>query len=559
MKKRAIREPSCQPQVTVQLPLPVLSRLRAVREGFFELCLRVGEQALDALMEQDRTELCGPKWARQPSRQAGRGGSTASEITLGGRRIRVRRLRAAAVDGRELALPSFLWAAERDPLDAQTWRAIVAGVSTRKYGATLEPVPDTFTARSTSRSAVSRRFVALSQQQLTRCLSRPLSDLDLRVVMIDGIDYHDHTILIALGIDGQGRKHVLGVREGTTENSAVAGALLSDLVDRGLNAQGPLLFVIDGAKALRTAIRRVFGTLGVVHRCQVHKLRNVLEHLPEELRPSVRHAMRQAYDPATSAASAQRQLERLAASLAPDHPGAAASLREGLEETLTLQTLGISGALWKTLRSTNPIENLNGGVAAFTRNVRRWRNGAMILRWVGSAILEAEQQFRRVRGFREMPALSDALHQLVPTSAAKEGRHVALIGWGCRGAVRSHQLQQRTGHPQLRQGLCIEVVVEEVDLALSADEPAAVSPVRQFGDEVGRRRELDVQLEFLLERRYETEEMIGVGAQGEVDVDGGRSPADQQCGCAPCEVDTAIGLGTLAQEPHEVAHSMCVG
>ena len=239
MKKRAIREPSCQPQVTVQLPLPVLSRLRAVREGFFELCLRVGEQALDALMEQDRTELCGPKWARQPSRQAGRGGSTASEITLGGRRIRVRRLRAAAVDGRELALPSFLWAAERDPLDAQTWRAIVAGVSTRKYGATLEPVPDTFTARSTSRSAVSRRFVALSQQQLTRCLSRPLSDLDLRVVMIDGIDYHDHTILIALGIDGQGRKHVLGVREGTTENSAVAGALLSDLVDRGLNAPGP--------------------------------------------------------------------------------------------------------------------------------------------------------------------------------------------------------------------------------------------------------------------------------------------------------------------------------
>ena len=229
----------------------------------------MGEQALDALMEQDRTELCGPKWARQPSRQAGRGGSTASEITLGGRRIRVRRLRAAAVDGRELALPSVLWAAERDPLDAQTWRAIVAGVSTRTYGATVEPVPDTFTARSTSRSAVSRRFVALSQQPLTRGLSRPLSDLDLRVVMIDGIDYHDHTILIALGIDGQGSKHVLGVREGTTENSAVAGALLRDLVDRGLNAQGPRLFVIDGAKALRTAIRRVCGTLGVVHRCQV--------------------------------------------------------------------------------------------------------------------------------------------------------------------------------------------------------------------------------------------------------------------------------------------------
>ena len=425
MKKRVTRERSCQPHVDVQLPLPVLSRLRAVREGFFELCLRVGEQALDALMEQDRTALCGPKWARHPSRQAGRSGSTARAITLGGRRIQVRRLRAAAVDGRELALPSFLWAADRDPLDEQTWRAIVAGVSTRKYRATLEPVPDAFTERSTSRSAVSRRFVALSQQQLTRCLSRPLSDLDLRVVMIDGIAYHDHTILIALGIDAQGKKHVLGVREGTTENSAVAGALLSDLVARGLDTQRPLLFVIDGGTALRKAIRHVFGTYGVVHRCQVHKFRNVLEHLPEELRPSVRHAMREAYDPATSATSAQRQLERLARSLEQDHPGAAASLREGLDETLTLQKLGITGALWKTLRSTNPIENLNGGVAAFTRNVRRWRNGAMILRWVGSAILEAEQKFRRVRGFREMPALTDALHQLVPTIAAQEGRDVA--------------------------------------------------------------------------------------------------------------------------------------
>lgn len=425
MKKRATSRPSCQPRVEVQLPLPVLGRLRAVRDGFFELCVQVGEQALAALMEQDRTELCGPKWVHDRARRAVRGGSTASEITLGGRRMQVRRLRATAVEGGEVALPSFLWATERDPLNAQTWRAIAAGVSTRKYAASLDPVPATVTERATSRSAVSRRFVALSQQQLTRCLSRPLGDLDLRVVMIDGIDFHDHMILIALGIDTQGRKHVLGVREGTTENSAVAGALLSDLVDRGLEVEQPLLFVIDGAKALRTAIRRVWGALGVVHRCQVHKVRNVLEHLPEALRPAVARAMRQAYDPATSAASAARQLERLARSLDPDHPGAAASVREGLAETLTLNTLGITGALWKTLRSTNPIENLNGGVGLFTRNVRRWRNGAMILRWVGSAVLEAEQTFRRVRGFREMPALTNALHQHVGSSAAKESRHVA--------------------------------------------------------------------------------------------------------------------------------------
>ena len=190
MKKPATPETSCQPHVELQLPLPLLSCLKAVREGFFELCVRVGEHALHALMEHDRTELCGTKWSRDPSRSAVRGGSTASEITLGGRRIRVRRLRAAKVDGQELALPSFAWAAARDPLDEQTWRSIVAGVSTRSYATSLDPVPEALQERSTSRSAVSRRFVALSHRQLTTCLLRPLGDLDLQVVMVDGIDYH---------------------------------------------------------------------------------------------------------------------------------------------------------------------------------------------------------------------------------------------------------------------------------------------------------------------------------------------------------------------------------
>ena len=220
MKKPATSETPCQPHVERQLPLPLLSCLKAVREGFFELCIHVGEQALHALMEQDRTALCGARWSRDPSRRAVRGGSTASEITLGGRRIRVRRRRAAQVDGPELALPSFGWAADRDPLDEHTWRSIVAGVSTRSYGASLAPVPNEFQQRSTSRSAVSRRFVALSQRQLTTCLSRPLGDLDLQVVMIDGIDYHDHTILVALGIDARGTKHVLRAHCSVTWSTA---------------------------------------------------------------------------------------------------------------------------------------------------------------------------------------------------------------------------------------------------------------------------------------------------------------------------------------------------
>ena len=426
MKKLATTDRPRQPEVGVQLPLPLLSLLKTAREGFFDLCVLVGQQALHALMEQDRTELCGPRWSRDPSRSAVRGGSTSSEVTLGGRRVKIRRLRASSVDGQEIELPSFAWATGRDPLDEHTWRAIAAGVSTRGYTETLEPLPEELEQRSTSSSSVSRRFVAMSQRQLSACLSRPLGELDLWVVMIDGIAFRDHTILVATGIDSTGEKHVLGLREGTTENASVARALLSDLVNRGLPADRTLLFVIDGAKALRKAIRDVFGEAGVVHRCQIHKIRNVLDHLPQHMHATVRRAMNDAYK-SSKPKSALRQLKRLADSLESDHPGAAGSLREGLEETVTLQTLGIKvgGALWKTLRSTNPIENLNGGVAQFTRNVRRWRNGSMILRWVGSAILEAEKKFRRVRGYREMPVLINALRDRVKSKEVNKEQMIA--------------------------------------------------------------------------------------------------------------------------------------
>ena len=343
-------------------------------------------------------------------------------------------------------MPSFAWAADRDPLDEQTWRALVAGVSTRSYAASLDPVPDGLEERSTSRSAVSRRFVALSQRQLTTCLSRPLGDLDLRVVMIDGIDYQDHAMLIALGIDTRGTKHVLGVREGTTEHSTVAGALLSDLVDRGLDAERPVLFVIDGAKALRKAIRRVFGTCGVVQRCQVHKLRNVLEHLPEDRRPSVRHAMRQAYDASTTATSAQRQLERLARSLDADHPGAAASLREGLEETLTVQALGIPGALWKTLRSTNPIENLNGGgreVHAQRASLAQWVHDSPVGRVSDPRRRAAVPSRARLSRDASLDPRASSAHRHQRYKGGKTRRLIRLS----EGAVSSRGDQQREGHP----------------------------------------------------------------------------------------------------------------
>ena len=274
-------------------------------------------------------------------------------------------------------------------------------------------MPVDVTERATSSSAVSRRFVALSTKRLEAFLGRPLGELDLRVVCIDGKVFRDHCMVIALGIDTAGRKHVLGLREGATETAAVTSGLLSDLVTRGLPTDRTLLFVIDGAPGLRRAITDVFGSRGVVQRCQVHKHRNVIGHLPERLHGYVGKALRDAWD-LDSASRAARALERLAGSLERDHPGAAASIREGLDETLTVQRLGLTGALQRTLRTTNLIENLNGSVERYARNVRRWRGGQMIQRWVASALVEAEKHFRRVRGYRDLRHLVCALDALDP-------------------------------------------------------------------------------------------------------------------------------------------------
>ena len=397
---------------SVQVPLPMLDVLANAHNAFFDLCVDVGRQVFSALMEQDREGLCGPKGHHDPERRASRAGSTVSDITLGGRRIAIRRLRARSREGAELALPSFAFAADRDPLDRHTMEAIACGVSTRKYSRSLEPLA-AVDERSTSKSAVSRRFVALSQKQMTAWLSAPLSALDLRMLVIDGIVFHDHTVLIVLGIDADGTKHVLGLREGTTENRQVAKELLRGLLERGLDPERARLFILDGSKALRAAVREVFGSLAVFQRCQVHKRRNILEHLPERMHASVDRILHEAWESA-NADLAKRRLERLASSLEAEHPGAAASIREGLDDTLTLQRLGIEGALYRTLRSTNSIENLNGSIATYTRNVKRWQGGSMIVRWASAAVLEATKHFRRIRGYRDLHRLVSALEAIEP-------------------------------------------------------------------------------------------------------------------------------------------------
>jgi putative transposase len=401
------------PPAQVQISLPVQGVLRDVRHAFLGLCIDTGQKVLAALMEADRVALCGTKGVPDAQRRAVRGGSTASQVVLGGQRIAVRRPRARSLSDGELTLPSFEWAANGDPLDAATMAAIAAGVSTRRYASTQEPVPPAHQPSAASKSAVSRRFVQLSQEQLAQWLARPLGELDLAVVMIDGIHFRDRVILLAIGIDAQGNKHVLGLREGSTEAIRVVASLLSDLIDRGLDAQRLRLWVIDGGKALRKAIVQIFGATALIQRCQEHKRRNVLEHLPEDMHASVKRALKDAWS-ASDAELGRRQLRRLASSLQAKHPGAAASLREGLEETLTVQELGITGALYRTLRTTNPIENLNGSVARYCRNVKRWGDGQMVLRWVASALSDAAGRMRKLRGSSQMRGLLKALEARRP-------------------------------------------------------------------------------------------------------------------------------------------------
>jgi putative transposase len=380
-------------------------------EALRELVMATGLAVFEAMLEEDREALCGPAGAYQgEQRTAYRYGREQGSVVLGGRKVQLRRPRVRSVEGKELSLPSWVAMREEDPLHERAFEQMVVGVSTRKYARSLEELPDGRSSRSVSRSSVSRRFVARTREQITRRFSESLEGRDFPVLMIDGTALGDHVLLVALGIEGDGSKRVLGVVEGSSESEQAARALLRNLVERGLAVEQMRLFVVDGGKGLRAAIRKAFGRWALIQRCQVHKLRNVIDHLPESKHGWARATIRKAWSAGT-AEQAQKRLLGLAKQLEEAHPGAAASLREGLEETLTLMSLRVSETLARTLRSTNPIENLNSSLKHLTRRVKRWRGGTMALRWAVTGIVEAEKKFRRIKGFRDLPALRIALNK----------------------------------------------------------------------------------------------------------------------------------------------------
>jgi transposase-like protein len=322
----------------------------------------------------------------------------------------VTRPRVRAADGSgELHLPSYDLFSSTEILGRLAMEKMLAGLSSRRYTAGLEPAGQAVdeAAAATSKSAVSRRFVAATETALAELMARRLDDLDLVALMIDGAHFGEHTCVVALGIGIDGAKHPLAVEEGSTENATLATDLITGLRDRGLDVTRPILAVLDGAKALTRAVEDVFDK-PLIQRCQQHKIKNVRDKLPERLRTVAERRMRQAYH-AESALKAEGLLTELAAELDKTHPGAAASLREGMAKTLTIVRLGVPPTLARTLRSTNPIESMIEICREHSKNVKRWRDGTMALRWCAAGMLEADHQFRRVNGHLHLPKLRAAL------------------------------------------------------------------------------------------------------------------------------------------------------
>ena len=385
--------------------------------SLLDLSVQTGMLVMKHMLEEDVEQICGCRYRHQEGRKASRWGETDGEVALGGRRVKIQRPRVRRANGGgEERLPTYEFFNSDEPVRQRVLEQVLAGVSGRGYQGSLEVEAD---GRSTSSSAVSRRFVALTKARMADWMSRPLHEVALCVLMIDGIEMGDHTVVVALGIDRGGEKQILGAWEGSTENASLCKDLLSDLVSRGLCVDDGVLAVIDGAKALRKAVRDVFGDKVVVHRCQQHKIRNVVDKLPKNKKAWIELKMRRAYN-ANDVDKAHGILKALVRELEHDHPGAASSLREGLDETLTVVALELPDTLRTSLQTTNVIESTLSIVRTVSRNVKRWRNGSMALRWTVTGLMEAERRFRRIRGYRSLETLVNVLKRKTGLDLKKE-------------------------------------------------------------------------------------------------------------------------------------------
>lgn len=399
---------------SVALEIPVRDLIAAAQDGMKELADRIGMELMARTMDLERMDLTegperiGHKWGAQPG-----------YVFWNGRKVRLENKRVRSFRGEEVRLSSYERFQEEGTSGRQALRELMRGVSTRDY---REGVEGFLGGYGLEKSSISRQFVRASEERLRELLERPLGALDLCVIFIDGIAFAGQLLVVAIGVDTQCQKHALGLWQGATENLEVCQSLLNDLIRRGLSPEKRCLFVIDGGKGIRSAIQKTFGKRAEVQRCQEHKKRNVAEHLPKHLQAEYRRKMAAAYG-MLDYGEAKKSLEAVVDELEGVNPSAAASLREGLEETLTLHRLKVPGLLRKSLSTTNPIESPFSFVREKTRRVKRWRAGDQAQRWAASALLKAEGTWRKVRGHTLMPKLVEILSR-------QESGQPALISVG---------------------------------------------------------------------------------------------------------------------------------
>ena len=406
---------------SVQMIMPMADIVGLLQEGVGNLLRHAGLELMHLVMDEEVRHIAGERHQQHERRRAHRWGTEDGYCVVDGQKVPIKRTRLRSGDNREQRLGSYELFQRSGPMQQGVWDKMMRGLSTRNYGAVVK---DFQSAYGIEKSAVSENFIEASREKVKQLMERPLGELRLCAVLIDGTPFKDRQIIAALGIGCDGRKTVLGIREGATENTAVVSSLLSELGERGLDFSTPRLYILDGGKALHAAVRRHAGEAAFIQRCQVHKKRNVVDHLPDEHKAEVKRKLQNAYA-MTDYADAKRALDRLHRELMDLNPSAARSLEEGMEETLTVHRLRVPEQLRRTLCCTNVIESAFSIVETVCRNVKRWRPGDQIERWVGSGLLVAERQFRKVIGHRQIPLLLSSMATAVSKKPFAKGAAVA--------------------------------------------------------------------------------------------------------------------------------------
>jgi transposase-like protein len=405
----------------VQMVLPLAEMVGWLRQGVGELIRQAGLQVMELLMQEEVRELAGERSQRQAERTASRWGSERGYCVVMGQKVPIRRPRVRTTDDKEVALGSYEMFHRGEPLTETVWEKLMLGLSTRKYGQAVRQFTEAY---GLEKSAVSEHFIEASREKRRELMERRLEKMRLCALLIDATPFAGQQMVAALGIGEDGRKTILGIRQGATENATVVGELLDELVQRGLDFSAPRLYILDGAKALSSAVKKHAGEMAAIQRCQVHKRRNVLDHLSEEQKPAVAKKLNAAYA-LEAYVAAKQALNKLHRELMDLNPSAARSLGEGMEETLTVHRLHVPMKLRKTMASTNVIESAFSIVEQVCKNVKRWHGGDQRERWVGSGLLVAEKQFRRVQGYKQIPALLKELATLTPSKPAVAKRRKA--------------------------------------------------------------------------------------------------------------------------------------